>query len=164
MYPLGKSPLAPSDMEWQLGNKVKVTTCPPAIGYNGVLTLTKWPSKKAVDLDEIVAKYGAVFFREAVRRYLVLSKHSGPPLTPNQLEHAIVYVNLPFTSVPVYHKLKFTTPADSARTNHLTLDAIYVRPERRSKKCLVIPARFDTALVNIGSGGETGVKGMIKLT
>ena len=149
-------------LEWHLGKKVTITTRPPSMAYNGVLTLTKWPSKRAVDLDEIVTKYGAVFFREALRRYLVLSKHSGRPLTQNQLEDAILYTVLSFTSVSVYHKFKFTMPADSAHTKNLTLDAIYVRPERQSKKGLVIPARFDTVLVNVGSGGETGVQGAIQ--
>ena len=149
-------------LEWRLGKKVTIMTRPPSMAYNGVLTLTKWPSKRAVDLDEIVTKYGTVFFREALRRYLVLSKHSGRPLTQNQLEDAILYTVLSFTSVSVYHKFKFTMPADSAHTKNLTLDAIYVRPERQSKKGLVIPARFDTVLVNVGSGGETGVQGAIQ--
>ena len=153
-----------SYLEWHLGNQTRVTTRPSSMAYNGVLTLTKWPSRKAVDLDEVVTKYGAVFFREALRRYLVLSKHTGPELTRNQLEDSILYTNLPFASVPVYHKLKFTTPADSGRTKHLTLDAIHVQPERQSKKGLVIPARFDPALVNVKFGGETGVEGMIKFT
>ena len=152
-----------SYLEWCHGNRAGAVTRQPSIAYNGVLTLTKWPSRKAVDLDEIVTKYGAVFFREALRRYLVLSKHSGPELNRNQLERAILYTNLSFTSVPVYHKLKFTTPADLDRIKHLTLDAIYIRPERQSKKGLTIPGRFDTALMNIGTGGETGMQGMIKL-
>ena len=151
-----------SYLEWRHGNNLSIPTCQPSMAFNGVLTLTKFPSRMAVDLDEIVAKYGAVFFLEALRRYIVLSKHSGPQLTPNQLERAILYTKLPFTSVPVYHKLKFTTPANTGRTKHLTLDAIYVRPERQSKKGLIVPARFDTALVNIGSGGETGVEGAVK--
>ena len=71
-------------------------------------------------------------------------------------------MNLPFTSVAVYHKLKFTKPADSTCSRHLTMNAIYVQPERQLKKGLAIPARFDTALVNIGSGGEIGVEGMVK--
>ena len=150
-----------SYLEWCFGDKPEFTTHPLSMTYNGVLTLTKWPSKRAVNLDEIVTGYGAVFFREALRRYLVLSRHSGPPLTRNQLERAIVYTNLPFTLVPVYHKIKFTTPTDSARTKHLTLDAIYVRPERQSKKGVTIPARFDTALVNLWSGRETGLEGGI---
>ena len=151
-----------SYLEWCHGNNLSIPTCQPSMAFNGVLMLTKFPSRMAVDLDEIVAKYGAVFFLEALRRYIVLSKHSGPQLTPNQLERAILYTKLPFTSVPVYHKLKFTTPANTGRTKHLTLDAIYVRPERQSKKGLIVPARFDTALVNIGSGGETGVEGAVK--
>jgi len=151
-----------SYLEWCLGNAARVMAHPPSMAYNGVLTLTKWPSRRAVDLDEIVTKYGAVFFREALRRHIVLSKHSGPELNRNQLERAILYADLPFTSVPVYHKLKFTTPVDSARTKRLTLDAIYIRPARQSKKGLDIPARFDTALVNVGLGGETGVEGTTK--
>ena len=151
-----------SYLEWCHGNGARIVIRPPSIAYNGVLTLTKWPSRKAVDMDDIVTEYGATFFREALRRYLVLSGHSGPELNRNQLERAIVYKKLPLTSVPVYHKLKFTTPVDSTRSKCLTLDAIYVRPERQSKKGLAIPARFDTALVNIGMGGETGMEGMIK--
>jgi hypothetical protein len=147
-------------LEWCSGHQAGLMTNQQTpMVFNGVLTLTKWPSKSAVDLDEIVAKYGAIFFREALCRYLVLSKHSGPPLTSNQLERAILYTNLPFTSVPVYHKLKFTIPAAPGRAKHLTLDAIYVRPERQSEKGPVIPARFDTVLVNTGLGGETGMEG-----
>ena len=153
-----------SYLEWRHGNRARIVTRPPSMAYNGVLTLTKWPSRKAVDMDNIVTEYGATFFREALRRYLVLSGHSGPELNRNQLERAIVYKKLPLTSVHVYHKLKFTTPVDSTRGKYLTLDAIYVRPERQSKKGLAIPARFDTALVNIGTGGETGMEGMIKFT
>ena len=150
-----------SYLEWRLGNEARVTAHPPSMAYNGVLTLTKWPSRR-VDVDEVVAKYGATFFQEALRRYLVLSKK--PELNRNQLEHAILYMDLPFTSVSVYHKLKFTTPADSGRTKRLTLDAIHVQPERRSKKGTVLPARFDTALVNLGPGKETGTEGAVKLT
>ena len=151
-----------SYLKWSLGGGARDAMYTPSMAFNGDLTLTKWPSRNAVDLDEIITEYGALFFREALRRYLVISEHSGPNLTLNQLERAILYKNLPFNSVPVYHKLKFTKPNDSAHGKRLTVNAIYVRPEHRSKKGLVIPARFDTALVNIGSGKETGVEGMIK--
>ncbi|KAF9787519.1 hypothetical protein BJ322DRAFT_1003262 [Thelephora terrestris] len=149
-----------SYLEWRLRkNTTIVPVLQPRMEFNGVLTLTKSPSKPAVDLDEIVTEYRAVFFHQALRRYLVVLNHSGPQLTRNQVERAILFMKLPFTSVAVYHKLKFTKPADSGRTKNLTLDAIYVRPERQSKKGLTIPARFDTALVNMGSGGDTGVEG-----
>jgi len=129
------------------------------MAYNGDLTLTKWPSAQAVDLDDIISKYGAKFFREALRRYIVLARHSGPLPTRSQLEHQILYVNLPFTTVPVYHRIKFTAPGDSTPAKRVTLDSVHVRPERRTKKGSRIPARFDTALLNVGLGGETGIQG-----
>jgi len=43
-----------SYLEWRLGNKARVTMRPPSMAYNRVLTLTKWLSRKAVDLGEIV--------------------------------------------------------------------------------------------------------------
>ena len=148
-----------SYLESRLGGGARATMEKSSMASNGVLTLTKWPSRNAVDLDKIVTEYGAVFFREALSRYLILSRHSGPQLTLNQLERAILYTTIPFTSVPVYHKLKFTKPAGSTHSKRLTVNAIYVQPERQSKKGPMIPARFDTVFVKIGSGGETGVEG-----
>ena len=130
------------------------------MGYNGTPTLTKWPTARAVDLDDIVSKYGAKFFREALRRYIVLAQHSGSQLTRSQLEHQILYVNIPFTTVPVYHRLKFTAPGDTTLAKRVTLDSIHVQPERRTKKGSKILSRFDTVLLNIGSSEKTGVHGM----
>ena len=71
-----------------------------------------------------------------------------------------MYTHLPFTAVPVYHRLKFTAPGDSTLAKRVTSDSIHVRPARETRKGKKIPARFDTALLNVGSGGETGVQGM----
>ena len=50
-----------SYLEWCIGCKLSITTHQTPIAFNGALTLTKWPSRKAVDLDDIVSKYGAFF-------------------------------------------------------------------------------------------------------
>ena len=68
-------------------------------------------------------------------------------------------MNLPFTSLPVYHKLKYVATADSNQAKVATLDAIHVRPARKSERGKLIPAHFDTALLNVESGGETGLQG-----
>lgn len=146
-------------LEWRHGTQSKIVLRSTDMAYNGTLTLTKWPSARAVDLDDIVRKYGATFFREALRRYIVLARHSGSQLTRNQLERQILYVNLPFTTVPVYHRLKFTVPGDTTLAKRVTSDLIHVRPERQTKRGSKIPARFDTALLNVGSGGKTGMQG-----
>ena len=151
-----------SYLEWRLNPQSKIVLRSTDMAYNGTPTLTKWPSARAVDLDDIVGKYGARFFREALRRYIVLARHSGPPLTRTQLERQILYVNLPFTTVPVYHRLKFTVPGDLTSAKRVTSDSIHVRPGHQTKKGSQIPARFDTVLLNVGSGGETGVQGMFR--
>ena len=152
-----------SYLEWCLKPQSKAVLRSTDMAYNGTATLTKWPSARAVDLDDIVGEYGARFFREALRRYVVLARHSGLSLTRNQLEDQILYVNLPFTAVSVYHKLKFTVPGDSILAKRVTLDSIHARPERETKKGSKIPARFDTVLLNVGSGGNSGVQGMFHL-
>ena len=146
-----------SYLSWRSSAASIITLQPTSMEFNGTLTLTKWPTVKAVDLDDIVNKYGATFFREALRRYIVLSQHTGTPLTRNQLEQRVVYTELPFTSLPTYHKLKFTVTSDSQESKFITLDVIHVRPEHRSKRGTLIPARFDTALLNVGTSGESGV-------
>lgn len=149
-----------SYLEWCHGTQSKIILRSTDMGYNGTPTLTKWPTARAVDLDDIVSKYGAKFFREALRRYIVLAQHSGSQLTRSQLERQILYVNIPFTTVPVYHRLKFTAPGDTTLAKRVTLDSIHVQPERRTKKGSKILSRFDTVLLNIGSSEKTGVHGM----
>lgn len=153
-----------SYLDWRFDIRPGVALRPASMGFNGIPTLTKWPSVKAVDLDDLVKNYGAAFFREALRRYIVLSQHTSHHLTRNQLEQQILYTNIPFTSLPVYHKLKFITAADSDQAKTVTLDAVHVRPERRSARGKLIPARFDTALLNVESGRETGLKGMFLIS
>lgn len=148
-----------SYLDWRSGTRPSITLRPTRMEFNGTQMLTKWPSLKAVDLDDLVKEYGATFFREALRRYIVLSQHTGPSLTSRQLERQILYTDIPFISLPVYHKLKLVIAADSNKAKVITLDAIHVRPERRSKRGTLIPSRFDTALLNVASGGETGLQG-----
>ena len=148
-----------SYLDWRFGTQSSIAPQPMPM-FNGMPTLTKGPSAKAVDLDNLVKNYGATFFREALRRHIVLSQHTGPPLTRHQLEQQILYINLPFTSLPVYHKLKFVVATNSDKAKAITLDAIHVRPERKSKRETLIPARFDTALLNVESGRETGLQGV----
>ena len=150
-----------SYLDWRFDTRSEIILRPTSMAFHGTPALTKWPSAKAVDLDDLVVRYGATFFREALRRYLVLSQHAGTRLTRHQLEQEILYTDLPFTSLPVFHKLKFITTGDSEEAKVITLDAIHVRPKRHSKRGTSIPARFDTALLNLESGGESREQGAL---
>ena len=144
-----------SYLEWRAGNQPAITPQLLSMESWGVLTLTKWPSVKSVDLDDIVKDYGATFFSEALRRYIIISEHTGPPLTRAQLEQKVVYKDLPFTSLPVYHKLKFTSITSSGLPKFHTLDAIHVRPKKYSKRRIFFPAHFDTVLLDVREDKET---------
>lgn len=147
-----------SYLEWHLGSDAVATQDGSSMAFNGDLTPTKWPSRNTVELEEIFDHYAAVFPR-GIASYLVRSRHSGPQLTPNQLERIILYTDLPFNAFPILHKLRLTKPADSTHSKCLMVNTIYAQPERQSNKGLVTPAQSDTVLVNLGSGGKTGVEG-----
>ncbi|KAF8056055.1 hypothetical protein FPV67DRAFT_1566591 [Lyophyllum atratum] len=130
---------------------------PPGLELDRTLGMAKHPSLRAVPFEDISEKYGASFFLTALRRYVVLTNE--PNLTPHQLERRLWSVRIPFRKVPVWHRIKFlrSDPASTHLTS--TADSIHVRPARKDGRNRVIPGRFDTALVNDGTGDTTGIEG-----
>ncbi|KAI1783377.1 hypothetical protein LXA43DRAFT_1133211 [Ganoderma leucocontextum] len=110
------------------------------------IKMTKHPTCKAIPLNEIVScsHYGATFFVPAFARFIV--QHNNSTLSLHQIEDRARYFRLPFSSLPVYHRIKFWNEAIFSSE---TLDSIHVHPRQSSSsEDIVIPARFDTALVD----------------
>ncbi|KZT19695.1 hypothetical protein NEOLEDRAFT_1077336 [Neolentinus lepideus HHB14362 ss-1] len=127
---------------------------PPRTG----LIMTRWPTLKAVPIHVIRSDYGARFFADAFTRFVV--KYNNPQLTSAQVEDATGDVFLPFQVLPVYHKIKYGLD-DVSRVDGASMtlrDAVHVRPATTDKRGRPIPARFDTVLVNLGSGKEYGYR------
>ncbi|KAJ6616995.1 hypothetical protein B0H10DRAFT_2164530 [Mycena sp. CBHHK59/15] len=76
-------------------------------------------------------------------RYVVHLNH--PELSRTQVEGNSQDLTFAFNSVPVYH--------------HSVVDSIHVQPRKTLKNGEELPARFDTALVNDGTGDITGTAG-----
>ncbi|KZT64605.1 hypothetical protein DAEQUDRAFT_678329 [Daedalea quercina L-15889] len=107
--------------------------------------MTKWPTRNTVSIAELTSadSYGALYLMPALGRFIV--ELNSPNLTRNQIEERAVQLRFPFTSLPVFHTIKFR---NTAYFSNDTLDSIHVRPQRvDSNGNLVAPARFDTALV-----------------
>ncbi|KAJ7913421.1 hypothetical protein B0H13DRAFT_2232321 [Mycena leptocephala] len=127
------------------------------------LKMTKNPTHKAVRLSRLVTDYGAKFFRDALARYVVHLNFPG--LSHPQIEHRSQDLTFSFNSVPVFQRIKFTTedlytargPEDSI------VDSIHVQPQKILKNGELLPARFDTALINDGTGQLTGVSGKYRV-
>lgn len=138
---------------WRLaGSPQQLVPVPPGIQYERHLKMTKHPTKDAVPFSKLETEYGAKFFRDALARYVV--KLNDPGLRPANVEDEASHLSFPFRTVPVYHKVKFVGSDPS-----VTLDAVHIKPAGQNKRGQIIPARFDTVLVNDGTGGQAGVKG-----
>ncbi|KAI0087921.1 hypothetical protein BDY19DRAFT_891825 [Irpex rosettiformis] len=121
--------------------------------------MMKHPSHKTVSLEELARNYHALSLKDALTHFIV--HHTNPSLTKVQVETQAVYLDLPFRTLPVYHKAKFWL--DDNEHYHIQSDelnvALVVSPRANSQK-QPLSAQFDTVLVNGGSGKFLGVAGM----
>ncbi|KAJ6617740.1 hypothetical protein B0H10DRAFT_1796823, partial [Mycena sp. CBHHK59/15] len=132
---------------------------PPGIIYERRLKMTKHPTLKSVRLTRLVDDYGATFFRDALARYVC--RLNEPHLSTDQVERHSQDLTFSFNTLPVFHRIKFTTqdPYTARGPEDSVVDSIHVQPGRFLKNGEELPARFDTALVNVGTGEKTGVAG-----
>ncbi|KAI0372511.1 hypothetical protein BV20DRAFT_1034577 [Pilatotrama ljubarskyi] len=122
------------------------------------IDIAEYPSVKAVSFDAAAAHYGAMYFRDALVRFVI--RYRSPDLDPRQVERASAAVYFNFRTVPVFHRIKFLLDdvQGFSMADDLT-DVTHARPARQDTQGRPVPVRFDTVLVNDGSGGETGVAG-----
>ncbi len=142
----GSPPIVAAPCEW----------LPPGLELDRKLHMSKYPSVRSVSLETLETEYGAEHFRVALRRYVVIS--NSPHLTTVQVERGLWDVHFPFRHLPVWHRIKYLrTELYTGLTQ--TVDSIHTYPHKFDVRGRPIPCRFDTALINDGTGGDTGVIG-----
>jgi len=112
--------------------------------------MTSHPSEYSVAINNLVSDYGAIHFRDALARFA--AGWLNPGFNHAQIEHASLNINIPFTTVSVYHRIKFINVGETE-----VADALHVQPRRQNKKGQYLPQRFDTALVLVGGQGIHGM-------
>ncbi|GLB39850.1 putative protein Coprinopsis cinerea okayama7 130 [Lyophyllum shimeji] len=131
---------------------------PPGLELDRMLHITKQPTVRAVSIDKLVNAYGAKHFRTALARFA--GAMNEPNLSAAQLEARLWGIHVPFCKLPVWHRVKYrrTDPFTGVTS---TADSIHARPSKRlgDNRGRVVPGRFDTALINDGTGEETGIEG-----
>jgi hypothetical protein len=142
------SPVSVPQIEWQ----------PPGLELDRRLHMTKHPSVRAVLVEQLVEDYGATYFRPALARFVALA--NDPTLSRAQLEERLWHIRMPFQKLPVWHRIKYLRE-DPASKSTMTADSIHVRPSTTDSCGRRVPGRFDTALVNEGTGGDTGTEGKL---
>ncbi|KAJ7733721.1 hypothetical protein B0H14DRAFT_3117949 [Mycena olivaceomarginata] len=132
--------------------------CPPIFVQHRHLRMTKFPSVYGVKLDVLATRYGAEFFRDAFARFAVAFKN--PTFSNRQVENAANDFIIPFQSVAVCHKIKFWNEDPFGQESASdTLDMIHIKPAYTNNHGRTVGGRFDTALVNDGTGAHVGVAG-----
>lgn len=129
---------------------------PPGLELDRMLHMAKHPSVRGVSFEKLATDYGATFFRTALARYIVLKNE--PNLTTRNVERRIWTVRIPFTKVPVWNRIKYRR-LDPVSGRASTADSIHVQPAKRDGRGRLVPGRFDTALINDGTGDITGIEG-----
>jgi hypothetical protein len=135
---------------------------PPDLGFDLPQQLTKHLSIKAVPIQKLITDYGATYFRQALACYIAQHQNPNEAINHQRLENLAAGIHLPFHAVPVYHKIKWlSTDAQGHRDPLVTVDSIHARPHCNAlRENDVVPAHFDTALINDSTGSSAGVKGM----
>jgi hypothetical protein len=122
----------------------------PGLSINRTLHLSRHLSAHRVTMEDIVSKYGAFYFREALSRFVMLA-HC-PQLTAAQLEHAIWGVQMPVCNIWVWHLIKFRS-IDPFTLSTMTVDSAHTNPTSE---------RFDTVLIQTASDEESnGIHSML---
>jgi len=105
------------------------------------------PSIKNVAFDILAQRYGTVSFLDTLADFL--AQVNNPGMSGNALCSWASNLLITFSSVPVFHKIKFTaSPSTSDLLEESgVLDSIQAQPEQRDVHEQIIPACFDTTLV-----------------
>ncbi|TFK60899.1 hypothetical protein BDN72DRAFT_778839 [Pluteus cervinus] len=138
---------------WRLAGQPMPTTQPrPLIGvsFERFIKMAKSPSRKSVSLAKLVKTYGATNFEHALASFLISRKQ--PTLPWNHVVRRARQIDLTDCTFNVFHFIKFTIVDPYHLPKHeRIIDSIHVKPARFDKHGHLIPARFDTALIDRGN-------------
>ena len=146
-------------VDWHLsGSFIPEQVCwiPLGLDMQQKLSIAMHSSTHAVSHEWLRTDYGARFFLPALCRFISLSNK--PQQTRPELEESLWNVMIPFTTLPIWHVIKFLCINPITRITS-TADSVHSQPARHDKHRHVISGRFDMALLNDGSGGNCRAKG-----
>jgi hypothetical protein len=110
--------------------------------------LAQTPKKGRIHFDVLANDYGAVDFQDALADFI--AQHNHPGRSGAALRDLAHDTHIPFTRVPVHHSIKFTKRSEFKQSE--IADVVLVRPEQSDSRGRIIPARFDTVLVQSSTG------------
>ena len=123
---------------------------PPSPGAR-CLKMSLHPTLWKVSFDDLAQRYGAVDFQDTLADFI--AQFNNPTASAASLSTLAADTLIPFRSVPVHHRIKFTNLDQTE-----IVDSIQVRPEQKDARGRLVPSRFDTVLVR-GKSEGSGIRG-----
>ena len=147
-------------IKWrESGGRLPAELSPLHQHHESHVRMTREPSAKAVSFYRLGAEYGASAFEECLSTYIV--QFNNPGASPATVRSLAETLCLGFQKVPVHHKAKFwESDFPRYRIASDEYDVVHASPARFDKRGNTIPGRFDTTIVNLGTGTTVGVSGM----
>lgn len=144
-------------ISWVLNSRPPLETMNPLHKHHAShIKMTRHPSMKAaVSFERLGTHYGAPQFQDCLAQFIARCNH--PELRPVAINRLAEIQPIEFNKVPVFHKARFWEK-DFALYRHASdeYDVVHARPARSNAA-----GRFDTALINDGTGGAVGVEGAL---
>ena len=119
------------------------------------LKMARNPTFKAVGIRDIIGKYGAVNFIDALADFIAGINNPGASM--QELLRRSEDTLIPFGRVPVYHNMKFMKTGDGGQSE--VIDVVHAWPEQQDSCGQIIPSCFDTVLVQGSAAHAQGNKG-----
>ena len=96
--------------------------------------IAKTTSVKAVSFSSLVTDYDAIYFRDALTWYIVTCRN--PALSSLEIERQSARIYFCFSSVQVFHKIKFAIKDLSSQetVDPSSLDVAHVKPPSKDKR------------------------------
>ncbi|KAI0078950.1 hypothetical protein K474DRAFT_1593052 [Panus rudis PR-1116 ss-1] len=139
--------------------------CPPATSLNDLTVnrispkMTKHPTHKSVTLNTLMTRYGAKDFELALAVFAV--QHDNPGISFGDARQQARSITVPVFRIPVYHKARFwNVEFGRYRNASNEYDVVHARIAGTTRHGNTQVARFDTVLVNDGTGEDVGIAGM----
>ncbi|GJF00687.1 hypothetical protein PsYK624_169850 [Phanerochaete sordida] len=143
---------------WREGGSRPFATYKPPIFPTTRIKLPKTPSRYNVQWPDIESLYGAAYIKDAIARYI--AKWNSSNAIPAQIEAAALDIHFPVDGLPVYHRVGFWLGHSQQHPlSSNEYDSIVVKPKRIDTLKRIVPARFDTALINGGDSTRISIEG-----
>ncbi len=128
-----------------------------AIGPPHTCTLTlkmmQKPAMARVPFNALANDYGVLDFQDALVDFI--AQVNFPGASGIALWHFAHDTHIPFSGIPVYHNIKFTKSSEFEGSK--IVDVVHIWPEQLDSHGRIVPAHFDTVLVNgRGPNGRQG--------